>query len=137
MALIDQNPLENTGTLPGTTIAEQAVTIAALQELIAELNATLQIYQKASMEQTCQIAALSAELAAMKGTLQTDTSSQEIVLKKIERITATINEKEASIEVIPDGLSTEEVQAVKIARLDRIEELRREKQNLRALIGVK
>jgi chromosome segregation ATPase len=118
-----------------TTAALQAE-IDAQQAEIAELNATLEIYQLKNTELRIEIAGLNAEITELKNGFAVNSDSQSFVLKKIEKITAEINEKEASVDNIPAGLTEEETAAVRISRQDRINSLRSEKNKLRDLIGV-
>jgi chromosome segregation ATPase len=118
-----------------TTAALQAE-IDAQQAEIAELNATLEIYQLKNTELRIEIAGLNAEITELKNGFAVNSDSQSFVLKKIEKITAEINEKEASVDNIPAGLTEEETVAVRISRQDRINSLKSEKNKLRDLIGV-
>lgn len=110
--------------------------IEALRIENSELTAVLQETNMRVLDLIGQLAAANAELKEIKANLKTDTGNQEIILKKIEKLNSAINEKSETVDVIPAGLSAEEVEAVRVARQDKIEQLKAEKQNLRNLLGV-
>lgn len=118
------------------TVSALQAEITAAQEEKAELQAALEIYQQKNIEQAAQIASMQAELASVKSQLTVDSDSQSLVLKRIEKLNAQINEKEASVDTVPEGLTDEEVAAIRITRQDTITQLKQQKQNLRNLLGV-
>jgi len=113
------------------------IEIDTLKEENAELNAIIQEMNMRIMELTGKLAAANAELEQLWTSMRADTSNQEIILRKIEKINQAINEKSATVETVPPGLAVNEAAAVRIARQDEIEQMKIEKQRLRALIGAK
>lgn len=110
--------------------------VAALREQISELTAELHETRMRNIELASQLAAAQAERDQVKNSLKTDPGNQEIILKKIEKLTNTINEKSEAVDVIPDELTAIEASVVRIARQDEIEQMKLEKQRLRDLLGV-
>ncbi|WP_048180660.1 hypothetical protein [Methanosarcina siciliae] len=110
--------------------------IAVLREQISELTAELQETRMRNIELASQLVAAQAEKNEIKNSLKTDSGNQEIILKKIEKMTNTINEKSEAVDSIPEGLTATEVAVVRIARQDEIERIKLEKQRLRDLLGV-
>lgn len=99
-----------------------------------EAEASLQEAIIWNSELQAEIASVKAQLETYQTSIQSDTSSQTLVLRKMEKLAQTISEQESQIESNLDGLSEEEKEVVKTHRNDKINEHKRNRDQLRSIL---
>lgn len=118
--------------------AEQTALLAKIQQLTEdkdETDATIQETLSWNAELKTQVAALQAQVDAYKQSVQSDTTNQSLVLKKMEKLSELISASEMSIDSGTERLSESEAEVVKVHRRDKINELKQQKKQLRSIIS--
>jgi hypothetical protein len=104
------------------------------QSEVDVLESQLQIAEAKIIEQKCTIAGQKAEITELKKLIAENTKAQEVLSTAAATLSDEIDEKQNKLDVIPDGLTETEADALIQARQEEINELTEKQQKYRAYI---